>query len=237
MSSTKKDARIAGVLYLLLSFPAYFGLMYVPGKLIVRGDAAATAGNILASQSLFLLGVASELISPIIFIFVVLALYKLLKGVDSQHASLMVILVLVQVPIAFLNEVNQIAALVLVRGADFLSVFEKPQREALAMLFLNLHGQGIIVSEIFWGLWLFPFGLLVARSGFLPRILGGWLIINGFAYLMMSATSLFFPQFKDVVFKIAFPALFGEMAMMLWLLVMGAKPQPQHVPASLSAGG
>ena len=113
--------------------------------------------------------------------FLGLALYRLLKEVNRRWALLMGILVLSQVPISFLNEVNSLAALMLVRGAGFLNVFQESQRQALAMVFLNVHGQGIIVTEIFWGLWLFPFGLLVFRSGFLPRFLGVWLNVNGLA--------------------------------------------------------
>src|SRR5260370_38136520 len=120
------------------------------------------------------------------FIFVALALYDLLKGVNRPHASLMVTWIVVSIPMAFVNELNSIAALVLVRGADFLSIFEKPKREALAMLFLNLHGQGFVVAEIFWGLWLFPLALLVYRSGFLPRFLGVWLALARFAWLVLS---------------------------------------------------
>jgi hypothetical protein len=237
MSSTKRTARIAGLLYLVLTITGFFSLMYVPGKLIVRGNAAATAGNILASESLFRLGVASDLFAGIVFIFLALVLYRLLKGVNRQQASLMAILVGVQIPLGFLNELNNLAALLLVRGADFLSVFDKPQRDALAMMFLRLHGQGAIVSQIFWGLWLLPFGLLVFRSGFLPRVLGVWLMINCVAYLAMSVTGLLLPQHYDVVFRIATPFLLGEVAIMLWLLIMGAKPQPLEAAASSSAVG
>ncbi|MFZ0960917.1 MAG: DUF4386 domain-containing protein [Terriglobia bacterium] len=225
MNSIKKTARVAGLFYLLMGIAAPISLMYVPGKLIVWGNATATANNILTSQSLFRIGIVSGLASGIIFIFLALALYRLLKGVNQPRAALMVILAVAQVPIGFVNELNQIAALVLVRGADFLSAFDKPQRDALAMLFLHVHGQGIIVSEIFWGLWLFPFGLLVFRSGFLPRVLGVWLIVNGFAYVTMSLTALLLPEYQRIVDKIAFPALLGEMAIMLWLLIMGANAE------------
>ncbi len=155
MSSTKNPARFAGLLYVLTSIVGFFAMGYVPGKLIVHGNAAATASNILASETLFRLGIAGELIGQAGFIFVALAIYDLLKGVSRRHASLMVTLIVVSIPIAFANELNSIAALVLVRGADFLSIFDKPQRDALAMLFLNLHHQGFVVAEIFWGLWSF----------------------------------------------------------------------------------
>jgi Domain of unknown function (DUF4386) len=226
MSSTKNPGRFAGLLYLLMSIPGFFAIMYVPGKLIVHGNAAATASNIAAHETLFRLGIAAQLISQAGFIFVALALFELLKGVNRRHASLMVTLVVVQIPIAFLNELNSIAALVLVRGADFLSIFDKPQRDALAMLFLNLHGSGFDVAEIFWGLWLFPLALLVYRSRFLPRFLGVWLAIDGFAYVILSLTGTLSPQYYDKVFTYAQPAFFGEVAFMLWLLIKGARAVP-----------
>ncbi len=154
-----------------------------------------------------------------------LALYDLLKGVNRRHASLMVLLIVVSVPIAFLNEVNSIAALVLVRGADFLSIFEKPQRDALAMLFLNLHHYGFVVAEIFWGLWLFPLGLLVYRSRFLPRFLGVWLILAGFAWVILSLTGILLPQYQNKVNTLSQPAMIGEIVFMFWLLIKGAKPK------------
>jgi hypothetical protein len=147
----------------------------------------------------------------------------------------MVTLVVVQIPIAFLNELNSIAALVLVRGADFLSIFEKPQRDALAMLFLNLHFHGIVVAEIFWGLWLLPLALLVYRSRFLPRFLGVWLAIDGLAYVIISLTSVLLPQYQDKVDTYSQPALFGEVAFMFWLLIKGAKPPTLDPTASSSA--
>jgi hypothetical protein len=122
------------------------------------------------------------------------------------------------------NELNSIAALVLVRGADVLSIFEKPQRDALAMLFLNLHHQGFVVAEMFWGLWLFPLGLLVYRSRFLPRFLGVWLILAGWAWVILSLTGILAPGYQDKVDSYAQPAFFGEIVFMLWLLIKGARP-------------
>jgi len=197
--------------------------MYIPSALFVRGNATATANNIAAHETLFRLGIVADLLTGTIVIFVVLALYRLLKGVDQNHAVLMVILGgLTVAPIYFVNTLNDAAALLLVRGADFLSAFDKPQRDALAMLFLRLHHHGVVANEIFWGLWLFPLAVLVYRSGFLPRFLGVWLIINGFAYLAISFTGLLLPQYENMVSNIAFPALLGEMAVMLWLVIKGA---------------
>jgi hypothetical protein len=237
MNSTKNPGRFVGLLYVLVSIPGVFALLYVPSKLIVHGNARATASNIAAHETLFRLGIASHLISQILFMWVALALYDLLKGVNRRHASLMLGLIVVSIPIALLNELNAIAALILVRGADFLSIFEKPQRDALAMLFLNLHGRGFGVAAIFWGLWLFPLGLLVYRSGFFPRILGVVLMVNCFAYPVNSFASLLLPQYADIISRWVIPLQFGELSFMFWLLIMGAKPKPLAGPASSAAVG
>jgi hypothetical protein len=133
------------------------------------------------------------------------------------------------------NELNSFAAIVLVRGADFLSTLDKPQREALAMLFLNLHGRGFVVAEIFWGLWLFPLALLVYKSRFLPRFLGGWLALAGFAWVILSLTSTLLPQYQAKVNSYCQPAFFGEIAFMLWLAIKGVKAQEVGAAASSSA--
>jgi len=226
INSTKKAARVAGLLYLATCIPAPFSLLYVPGKLIVAGNAAATAANILASEGMFRLGIAGQLVSAIAFLFAVRALHRLLQGVDKRLASLMVTLFAISIPISCVNALNDIAALILVRGADFLSVFSEPQRQALAMMFLRLQSQGLLVAQIFWGLWLLPFGILVYRSGFIPRILGVLLILNGFAYPIQSFTSFLLPQYADVVSRITSPVLLGEAAIILWLLIRGVRDQP-----------
>jgi uncharacterized protein DUF4386 len=228
-----KNARVAGLLYLLGSLFGIVRLIYVPNKLFVYGNAAATANNIAGHESLFRLGIVSYLLCAALWIFVTLALYRLLKGVNQALAVLMVILgSVVVVPIFFVNTVTDAAALLLVRGGGYLSVFDKPQRDALARLFLDLHHQLDLANEVFWGLWLIPFGLLVYRSRFLPRILGVWLIIACFGYLALSFTGLVFPVYEDQVSKIAQPLLLAEPAIMLWLLIMGAteKPGPSAAP-------
>jgi len=228
MDSTKKNARVAGLLYLCL-MTAPLRLVYIPSVLFVQGNATATADNIAAHELLFRFGIASDLLTATMAIFLTLALYRLFKGVDHDLARLMVILgSLMVTPIYFLNTLNDVAALLLVRGADFLVVFDKPQRDALAMLFLRLHHAGVLVNEVFWGLWLFPFGLLIYRSRFLPRFLGIWLIVNCFAYLAISVTGLLLPQYEAIVSKIVFPAMIGELAVILWLLIVGAKSEGQQ---------
>ena len=237
MNSIKKQARVAGLLYLLASIPAPFALIYVPGKLIVFGDATATASHIRNSQTLFRLGIASELLGFIIFIFVVLALYRLFKAVDKKHALAMATLILISIPISLFNVLNEIAALVLASGAKFLSVFETRQLDALAYLFLRLHGQGFVVAQIFWGLWLFPFGILVIRSGFIPRVLGVLLFIAGFGNVASSFTSLFPLPYASLVDRFASVLTAAELPIIFWLLIWGAKDQSlgeQHSDAAIA---
>jgi hypothetical protein len=227
MSSTKQQARYAGFLYLLLALIAPIGLLVVPGQLIVQGNAAATADNIRACEWLLRLGIASELIHQVLGVFLVLALYRLFKAVDENQARQLVILgALVSLPIVFVNVLNEIAALILVRGAHFLAVFEKSQLDALAYLFLRLHGQGISVASIFWGLWLFPFGRLVMRSGFIPRVLGILLMIAGVAYLASAFATLVLPHYANLVSQVALPLEVAELPIIFWLVIWGAKPRP-----------
>jgi hypothetical protein len=231
MHPLKKTARVAGCLYLLVVLAGPFVLIYVPGKLFVPGDASATARNILAHESLFRANIVVGLVSELLFISVVLVLYQLLKGVSRPLATVMVILILLVAPLAFLSVANEVATLAFLRDADVLAAFDKPQRDAIATMLITFDRQGVLVSEMFWGLWLFPLGVLVYRSGFLPRFLGVWLFINGLAYVTISFTGLLSPQHVKTVSTIATPVLFGEMALMLWLLIVGARVKPSAVTA------
>ncbi len=223
INSDKKNARIAGLLYLLLAIIAPYGVMYVPSKTIVRGDAVATANNILANEFLFRTGIVSHLISVIIFLFLVLVLYRLLKQVNEHQAKLMVALVIVQIPIVFLIETFKITSLMILKG-EVLKTLAPEQLQDLAMMFLKIHGYGLSMLEIFMGLWLIPFGQLVYKSGFIPRILGVLLLIAGIGYIVDSFTFMLFPNYRAFTFQ---PALIfsglGELSTMLWLLIKGVK--------------
>jgi hypothetical protein len=234
MHPLKKAARIAGAIYLSMVVTGPFALIYVPSKLIVSGNAAATADNVIAHQTLFDLWIMGDLIGSVIFICLAIALYRLLSAVNQTWALLMVGFALVSAGVGFFNTLNTIAAGILFRGADFLLVFDKVQRDALAMLFLRLHSQGHFINEIFWGLWLFPFGLLVFRSGFLPRFIGVWLMINCLGWVVLCPIALFDPAHYEAAFRWAQPLLFGELAIMLWLLIKGAKSVPS-IPATVAA--
>lgn len=232
MHPLTRTARLAGFLYLLVVITGFYTLMYVPGKLFVPTDAAATASNILAHQSLFRAYIAVEFLSELFFIATVLALYQLLKSVGPRLAILMVLLVLLDTPLAFAGIANEVAALSFLRGADFLAAFDPAQQQALAILLLKLNGHASLVSQMFWGLWLFPLGWLTCRSSFLPRLLGIWLIINGVAYVVLSVMGLVWPGYPEIVFTIAMPILLGEVAFTLWLLVAGVRVQAPIAAAS-----
>jgi hypothetical protein len=224
MTSLSKNARVAGLLYIVASVVGVVRFIYIPSALFVSGNATATANNIVAHESLFRLGLVSQLVASALWLFVPLALYQLFKGVDQTLAILMVILgSLMQVPIFVVNVANDVAALLFARGGDFLAVFDKPQRDAFARLFLNLHHQLDMANMMFAGLWLFPFGLLVYRSRFLPRFLGAWLMIACFAWLVYCFNSFLFPGHDDKVFSLIQPFTLGEVATMLWLAILGAR--------------
>ena len=230
--STKSAARRAGILYFVSSLPAPFSLVYIPSIFMVAGDATATANKIRALEFLFRAGIVAELLSVTIFIFTGLAFYDLLKSVNKNRALLMLIFVLISVPISYLNELNRVAALMFANGAHLFSVAGQPHLDTLALAFFNLHDNGVLLAQIFWGLWLFPFGALVFKSGFLPRILGILLIAAGCGYVAASLTVLLFPPYGDLVFRIsAVLGGLGEGGTMLWLLIMGAKNLPSPAPA------
>lgn len=234
MNEIKKSGHIAGAIYLSMVLAGPPTLMVIPGKLIVRGDAAATANNFLAHATLTRWWIVGDLSMAVIFICLGLALYHLLSRVSRIWALLMVAFVLVSATIAFVNALNAIAAVNLFRGGEFLSVIDKPQRDALGMLFVRLHSQSDFINEIFWGVWLFPFGLLVVRSGFLPRWIGIWLIIECFAWLILSPIALFWPDYYGMAFRYSTPIMFAEIAIMLWLLIKGAKISPANQPIARS---
>lgn len=225
MNTIKSQARIAGLLYLLASIFAPFALIYVPSKLVVLGDATATADHIRASETLLRLGIGSDLIGSIIFIFVVLALYRLFKPVSEGHAAAMATLLLVSMPISFFSVINELGALIVVNGGNVLGGFDQHQLDSLAYLFFRLRNQGIIIAQIFWGLWLFPFGVLVIRSGFIPRFIGYLLFIAGCGYVADSFTAVVLPSYRDLVNPVAGALEAAELSIIFWLLIWGAKPR------------
>jgi hypothetical protein len=236
MSSTRNPGRVAGAWFLLLILIGPLSLIYVPGRLFVTGNAGATVDNIVAHEWLFRFAMVGDLAGGVVLIFLVMALHRLFKGVDRNLAALVVIFGgVLPAGITFVGVVSDAAALMIARGADFLSVFDKPQRDALAMLFLRLRDHQNTAAEVLWGVWLLPLAMLVYRSRFLPRFLGVWLILNGIAYVILSLTGELLPQYQHQVFDLSRPVRFGELALMLWLLIKGARPPAEVTVASAVA--
>ena len=209
-------ARVAGIFYLMM-VPLGFFAMYGHTSVMAYGDAATTASNLISSASMFRLAIASALSLQLVNIILVLFLYKLLKHVNKNLVTLMVIFIMAAVPIAMITELFQVAALLLLSGADYLAVFTTEQLHAQVLFLLELHEYGIRIAFIFWGLWLFPMGYLVFKSGFLPRILGILLILGGFGYLIDAITFFLFPHFEQPVdYK-----WWGEVGILSWLLIKG----------------
>ena len=225
LDSLKKQSRIAALLYFVSCLPAPFALLYVPSVLIVRGDAAVTANNLRDSEALLRLGMAVELFSATVVILAMFAFYHLFKAVSQKHAMAMMILMLISVPISYLNVLNDLAALTFARGPAFLvAVFDKSQLDALVLFFLRLHNQGIILAQVFWGLWLLPFGIATFRCGFIPRFVGIAAIVAGCGYVISSSVSLFLPASAQGIGQLAMILGVGELAF-FWLLIWGARDQ------------
>ncbi len=217
-TSARTWAKVAGILYLGLVPLSLLGFPYGPSHLFVPGDAAATASNIMASESLFRLSIVINLLGAILNVVVVLALFKLLRPINKDVASLMVVFLLVSVPIQMLNELNHAAILLLLGNAAYLTAFTASQLQALVLLIHDLHGYGLSIAQPFWGLWLLPMGYLVFKSGILPKILGILLIIGGLGWLAMSLSAFLLPNFR--VDFLMFTGV-GEILFPLWLLAKG----------------
>ena len=225
MNSLKKTARSVVILYIIMSVFQIFSGMVVDPKIYVPGDALATANNILASEWLFRLGVVSNLVGAILFLFLVVALYNLFKSVDKGQARLMVILVVASVPVVFLVTLIQYVPILFLSGAGHLSAFNPPQLQTLSMVFFDIYQHGIMVAEIFWGLWLIPLGLLVYKSGFVPKVLGVLLIVGCFGHLMSFLSTFLFPDYNTILIPISEMVMVGELPVFLWLLIKGVKDQ------------
>ncbi|MBU1341806.1 MAG: DUF4386 domain-containing protein [Proteobacteria bacterium] len=221
MNSIKKTARAAGFLYLLMIIFSVFSLVFIPSAFIVSGDVAKTVNNITNAESLFRLGIVGGLINQVIFVLLVLFLYRLFKPVNEKQALLMLIFVLIGVPIAMLNELNYSAVLLLSSSTDNITVLTADQSQSLINLFLDLHEHGIIIAEIFWGLWLLPLGFLVFKSGFLPKILGILLIIGCFGYLIEVFQFFIFPTYKVITYPGFAVDAIAELSLAFWLLLKG----------------
>ncbi|NEN23846.1 DUF4386 domain-containing protein [Cryomorpha ignava] len=223
MTPRNKTARVAGLLYLIMIIGGLISLAYIPSQLIVWESASETLENIRNSESLFRFGIAAGIITFLIFTLLPLALYKLLHEVSKFYASLMVIFTLVSVPLFFVNILNKFTVLTLINKADYLQKMGETELQTQVMFYLDSYRNGLEISQIFWGLWLFPFGYLVYNSGFLPKILGIFLMAGCFGYLITFFGGFLYPDFYKSILSdiVGFPAPIGEIGICLWLLIMG----------------
>ena len=226
MNTNKKTARMAGFLYLIYMVISIFADVLGRSKLIVLGDAATTAGNIIASAWQFRIGFVVDLVGAVLFLLTAWALYVLLKPVNKNIALLFLLLNLGGVAVWCFSDLFLIASQLLVSGADYLKVFQADQLQALAMLSLYIYNNGFWgIAQIFFSAWLFPLGYLVFKSGFLPRILGVVLMVECFCWLMYPIQFFFFPGNVVLTYLSSAAGFIGEFSLMLWLLIMGAKEQ------------
>jgi len=231
MNSPQKTARVAVFVFLIIFCLGMSAELFIRPDIIVPGDAATTVNNIMASESLFRLSLVSDLVRQIFMMLLVLVLYKLLKPVNKNIASLMVIFALVGIPITLLNELNHFAALLLASGAGYLTAFEADQLHALVMFFLDLREYGTFIPQVFS--WLLLLGYLVFKSGFLPRILGILLMIGGLCYPIQAVLFFLFPNFDAMILGLF--AFIGEFLFYLWLLIKGVNVEEWEKRALESA--
>jgi hypothetical protein len=227
MNSLNKTARMAGFfyfIYIVITIPSDI----CRDSLIVLGDAPATAHNIMASEWLFHLSFVGDLLSAVFFLLAAWVLYMLLKSVNKDFALLFLLLNLGGVAVYSINLLNQFAAVLLLSGADYLTVFQADQLQSLAMFFLNLHHNGYWIAQIFFGAWLFPLGYLVYKSGFLPRILGIVMMIHFVGWTITSLQFFLFPDFGSIIYVTGTLGFISEFGLTLWLLIMGVKGQKQN---------
>ena len=207
-----QTARLAGFLYLLLIPLGIMGIIYVPTNFIIVNDIEATINNFIENELLVRIAISSAFSVQLVNIFVALLLYKLLKNVNKALAVFMVISILIAIPIVFVNELNYFAVLHLLPNAS--------ENQKLISLFLNLHESGIFIAQIFWGIWLFPMGMLVYKSGFLPKAIGVLLMIGCFGYMIDSFVFFINPKFNITFSEFTF---IGEVVLPLWLIIKGVK--------------
>jgi uncharacterized protein DUF4386 len=221
----KRTARRAGLLYLVAAILAMIGYLYLRPRFVISGDAAATARNILANEQLYRAGILIDMVGQLLFIVVVLMLYRLFEDVGRNQARLMLALIGTSIAAQFAGFALNVAPLILLGGEEYLSAFTRPQLEALAYTSLSLSGKLVELLTSMWGLWLFPFAVLTIKSDFLPKFLGVLLILSGVAYVVSCVVAVVFPARLETLNKFAFPFYFGELIVILWLAFIGARPR------------
>jgi hypothetical protein len=231
--SARRLARTAGVFYLVVAVLGGWAHGYVRGQTYVPGDAAATANNVVENASLVRLGFAADLVQAALMLFVVMALYVLLQHVNKTAARMMVMFVVVSVAITCLNMVFQLGSVLVAQDPGYAAAFGGQGSDGLVLLLLELQHTGYLIAQIFFGLWLFPLGLLAYRSGMFPRTIGVLLMGGTVAYLTDAFLQFLAPVVAATTVKALVPVvILAEVAMLAYLLIKGVKtpPSPDHSP-------
>lgn len=224
----KRLARIAGVLYLIVGIFGGFAVGYVSPMLYVPGDAATTAGNVVANAGLVRIAVLADLLQATVFVFLGMTLYLLLRHVHKNAATAMMILVAIAATIMCLDKVFQFAALRVAGDASYTAAFGVVGSNALVLLLLDMHNYGYLIAQIFFGLWLVPLGYLAYKSGMFPKALGVVLVVAGASYLVDMLTAFLIPDLsKQIHGFLAIPPTIAEIWMLGYLLVKGVKVPAQ----------
>jgi hypothetical protein len=227
MATPKRLARIAGLFYLLVGIFGGFAEGFVEPRMYAAGNAATTAGNVVANAGLVRLGVVSDLLDQTIWIFLGLTLYLLLKHVNKSVAMAMVVLVAIGAGITCLNTVFEFVGLRVATGAVNLAAFGTAGSNAIVLLLLDTQHYGIFIAQIFFGLWLIPLGYLAYKSaGWFPKWLGVLLIVGGACYLVDLFAQFLVPDFGVKIHSfIWIPSALAEISMVVYLLVIGVRIQ------------
>ncbi|MFN8547880.1 MAG: DUF4386 domain-containing protein [Candidatus Eisenbacteria bacterium] len=232
----KRVARTAGWLYLamsVLAIASYFGL---DSRFEVHDDPAATAARILAGEQLYRINILLKLVGNTLFVLVVATLHRLFQEVDRHQAHLMVALVGVGIAAQLGGLALEMAPLMLLRDSHPVAVLGREHSEFAAYLALRIQAQLAKLLTWIWGVWLFPFAILVIRSRFLPKALGFLLLGSGTAYVATGAVAIALPRFAPLVSRVALPLYFGEFVVVLWLALVGARPRPKIEPGEHAPG-
>ena len=231
MNSDKKTARIAGILYLFVGIFGGFAEGFVDPKMYVAGNAAATAGNVVANSGLVRMGVVAHLLDGTFFVFLAMTLYILLEHVQKGVARAMLILVALATGIICLNAVFQFEGLRVATASSYAADFGAAGSKALVLLLLDIQHYGTLIAQVFFGLWLVPLGYLAYKSGLFPKWLGIVLIVGGVCYLLDLLTAFLVPGFGQKIHAfIIIPSAIAEISMVLYLLVIGVRTRKQSEP-------
>jgi len=215
-------ARIGGLAYLIIIVAGILGEMFIRNTIVVSGDAAATARNIVAHPLQWRIGIAGDLIMHVCDLVVIVVLYLLLKPVNKNLALLAMLFVVIQTAVLVANKLNLLMPLFLLGSADYLAAFDPSQLQSLSYIFIKAHGYGFGIGLIFFGFGCIVYGYLIFRSGYLPRVLGILMQVAGYCYLLNSFSLILAPEFAAVLFPVVLlPPLIAEVSLCLWLIIKG----------------